>query len=38
MFALVAAITTKAAIEMFATGAGAAITLLCTGTKLRKRK
>lgn len=32
------ALTTKVAVEMFATGAGTAITLLCTGTKLWKRK
>ena len=38
MFGLIAAVTTKVAIEMFATGAGTAITLLCTGSKLRKRK
>lgn len=38
MFGLIMALTTKVAVEMFATGAGTAITLLCTGTKLRKRK
>ncbi len=36
--ALTAAISTKVAVEMFCTGAGAAITLLCTGTKLNRRK
>ena len=38
MFGLIMALTTKVAVEMLATGAGTAITLLCTGTKLRKRK
>lgn len=38
MFGIIMALTTKVAVEMFATGAGTAITLLCTGTKLRKRK
>lgn len=38
MFGLIMALTTKVAVEMFATCAGTAITLLCTGTKLRKRK
>lgn len=38
MFGLIMALTTKVAVEMFAKGAGTAITLLCTGTKLRKRK
>ncbi len=35
---LIAGITTKAAIEMFMAGATASITLLCAGTKVRKRK
>ncbi len=38
MFGLIATLTTKAAIEMFTAGASAAITLLCTGSKLRRRK
>lgn len=38
MFALAMAITTKAATSMFIKGAGAAITLLCTGSAVRKRK
>ena len=38
MFGLIMELTTKVAVEMFATGAGTAITLLCTGTKLSKRK
>lgn len=38
MFGLIAAITTKVAVEMFATGAGAAISLLCTGSALRRGK
>ena len=38
MFGLIAAITTKVAVEMFATGAGAAISLLCTGSALRKKR
>lgn len=36
MFALVMAITTKVATTMFLKGAGAAITLLCTGSALHK--
>ena len=38
MFGLTMAITTKVAVTMFLKGAGAAITLLCTGSALRKRK
>lgn len=38
MFGLIMTLTAKVAVEMFAKGAGTAITLLCTGTKLRKRK
>lgn len=38
MFALTMAITTKVAITMFLKGAGAAITLLCTGSAVRNRK
>lgn len=38
MFGLIMALTTKVAVEMFATGAGTAITLLCAGTKLWKIK
>ena len=38
MFALTMAITTKVAVTMFLKGAGAAITLLCTGSALHKRK
>ena len=38
MFALTMAITTKLATTMFLKGAGAAITLLCTGSAVRKRK
>lgn len=35
---LIKALESKAAIEMFLTGATAAITLLCTGTKVRRRR
>ena len=38
MFGLKMTLTAKVAVEMFVKGAGTAITLLCTGTKLRKRK
>lgn len=38
MFGLIAAITTQVAMEMFASGAASAITLLCAGSVLRKRK
>ena len=38
MFGLIMTLIAKVAVEMFAKGAGTAITLLCTGTKLRKRK
>ncbi len=38
MFGLTMAITTKLATTMFLKGAGAAITLLCTGSAVRKRK
>lgn len=38
MFGLIMTLTAKVAVEIFAKGAGTAITLLCTGTKLRKRK
>ena len=38
MLMFLAAVSTKTAITMFAQGAGAAITLLCTGSKLSKRK
>ena len=38
MFGLIMTLTAKVAVEMFAKGAGTAITLLYTGTKLRKRK
>ena len=38
MFALTMAITSKLATAMFLKGAGAAITLLCTGSVVRKRK
>lgn len=38
MFALTMAITTKVAVTMFLKGAGAAITLLCTGSAVRNRK
>lgn len=37
MFALTMAITTKVATSMFIKGAGAAITLLCTGSALHKK-
>ena len=36
--ALVASITTKVAIEMLMSGATASISLLCVGSKVRKRK
>lgn len=36
--ALVASITTKVAIEMLMSGAAASISLLCVGSKVRKRK
>ena len=38
MFGLIMTLAAKVAVEMFAKGAGTSITLLCTGTKLRKRK
>ena len=38
MFGLIMTLTAKVAVEMFAKGAGTAITLLYTGTKLRKRQ
>lgn len=38
LIALTTGLTAKLAIEMFTAGASAAITLLCTGTKVRKRK
>lgn len=38
MFGLIMTLTAKVAVEMFVKGAEMAITLLCTGTKLRKRK
>lgn len=37
-FGLVAGLTTKAAIEMFTAGASAAITLLCSGSVLKRKK
>ena len=36
--ALVASLTTKVAIEMIMSGAAASISLLCVGSKVRKRK
>ena len=36
--ALVASLTTKIAIEMIASGAASSISLLCVGSKARKRK
>ena len=35
---LIASITTKLAIEMFMSGAAASISLLCVGSKVKKRK
>lgn len=35
---LVAGLTAQAAIDLFLSGAGAAVALLCTGSKVRKRK
>ena len=35
---LIAGLTAKASIELFLAGAGAAVTLLCTGSKVRKRR
>lgn len=36
--ALVASITTKVAIEMLMSGAATSISLICVGSKVRKRK
>lgn len=38
MVGLIAALTTKATIEMFTAGASAAITLLCSGSVLKRKK
>ena len=38
MLGFIMTLAAKVAVEMLAKGAGTAITLLCTGTKLRKRK
>ena len=38
MLGLLAAITTETAISMFCSGAGAAITLLCAGSEIKKRR
>lgn len=38
MFGLIATLTAKAAIEMFTAGASAAITLLCTGSVLKRKR
>lgn len=38
MFGLIAKLTAKAAIEMFTAGASAAITLLCTGSVLKRKR
>lgn len=35
---LMAGLTAKVAIEMFTAGASAAITLLCTGSKIRRKR
>ena len=35
---LIASITTKVAIEMIMSGAAASISLLCVGSKVKKRK
>ena len=38
MFGLIMTLSAKVAVELFVKGAETAITLLCSGTKLRKRK
>ncbi len=38
MLKLLAGLTTKVAIEFLLAGAGAAIMLLCTGSKVRQRR
>lgn len=38
MIGFLTAIATKTAISMFLQGAGAAITLLCTGSQIRRKR